>query len=271
MELIHPIFKWLHIIAGIVWIGLLYFFNFINGHVAATMDGDSKKKVVPELMPRALYWFRWGAAWTWITGVVLLFVIFWITDLMPENMRSIKNEDGSIFEPANMYIHLMLAVTFLAVFLYDIIYKSKIASNVRIATLLSFILIGAYVYTLQHCADFEYRAFNIHLGAMFGTIMAFNVWFRIWPAQQKIITAIKAGEAPDSSLVALAGLRSKHNTYMSIPLIWTMINQHTTYFSGVNLLGIDVQYGWLVLMGFVALGWHIVWQLYKKSGKIKGF
>ena len=59
MDLIHPIFKWLHIIAGITWIGLLYFFNFINGHVAATMDGDTKKKVFPELMPRTLYWFRW--------------------------------------------------------------------------------------------------------------------------------------------------------------------------------------------------------------------
>ena len=62
--------------------------------------------------------------------------------------------------------------------------------------------------------------------------MAFNVWFRIWPAQQKIITAIKNGDAPDSDLVTLAGLRSKHNTYMSVPLIWTMINQHTTPFAG---------------------------------------
>ena len=270
MELIHPIFKWLHIIAGITWIGLLYFFNFINGHVAATMDADTKKKVMPELMPRVLYWFRWGAAWTWVTGVVLLYFIFWTTDLMPDNFTSTKAEDGSIFEPANMYIHLMLAVTFLAVFLYDIIYKSKIASNVRIATILSFILIGAYVYSLKHWAGFEYRTFNIHLGAMFGTIMAFNVWFRIWPAQQKIITAIKNGEAPDGDLVALAGLRSKHNTYMSIPLIWTMINQHTSYFSGGNL-GFTAQYGWLVLMGIVALGWHIVFQLYKKSGKVKGF
>ena len=82
MELIHPIFKWLHIIAGVMWIGLLYFFNFINGHFAATMDGDTKKKVVPELMPRALYWFRWGAAWTWVTGFILLLVVYyhgWLT------------------------------------------------------------------------------------------------------------------------------------------------------------------------------------------------
>ena len=105
---------------------------------------------------------------------------------------------------------------------------------------------------------------------MFGTIMAFNVWFRIWPAQQKIITSIKNGEAPDGSLLALAGLRSKHNTYMSVPLIWTMINEHTRYFSGGNL-GFAGQYGWLVLMGIVALGWHIVFQIYKKSAKVQGF
>ena len=183
---------------------------------------------------------------------------------MPSDFTS--NED----EPANMYIHIMLAVTFLAVFLYDFIYKSKIASNVRLATIICYVLIGVYVYTMKHCAGFEYRVFNIHLGTMFGTIMAFNVWFRIWPAQQQIITAIKNGEAPDSNLAALAGLRSKHNTYMSVPLIWTMINQHTTHFSGGNL-GINESTNWLVLMVMVALGWHIVFQLYKKAAKIEGF
>ena len=75
------LFRYFHVVAGVMWIGLLYFFNFIYGHVAATMDGDTKKKVVPELMPRTLYWFRWGAAWTWLTGVVLLYVIFWAGSL----------------------------------------------------------------------------------------------------------------------------------------------------------------------------------------------
>ena len=77
MELIHPLFKWLHVIAGIIWIGLLYFFNWINGHFAATLDGDTKKKVVPELLPRALHCFRWGAAWTLVAGLVLLLVVFY--------------------------------------------------------------------------------------------------------------------------------------------------------------------------------------------------
>jgi len=268
MDLMHALFKWIHIIAGITWIGLLYFFNWINGHVAATLDADSKKKIVPELMPRALYFFRWGAAWTWVTGLVLLYVIFWNGSLtMGESAGNLMFEAGT---EVTMSAHILLLVVFAGVFIYDFLYKSALASNVRVITIVSFVLIGAVVYLMQHVAMFDYRAFNIHLGTMFGTMMAFNVWFRIWPAQQSIITSIKNGEAPDGDLVALAGSRSKHNTYLSVPLIWTMINQHTTYFSGGNL-GIPSEYSWLVLLGIVALGWHIVWQLYKKSGQVKGF
>ena len=275
MEILHPLFKWLHIIAGIMWIGLLYFFNFINGHVAATMDGDSKKKVVPELMPRALYWFRWGAAWTWVTGVILLYVIFWQGSLaMGESAGNAMFAADTDVTP---WAHITLLFVFVAVFIYDFLYKKvkfgitcPIAKNVRLVTIVSFLLIGAIVYCMKTCAGFEYRAFNIHIGAMFGTIMAFNVWFRIWPAQQKIITAIKSGEAPDGNLVALAGLRSKHNTYLSIPLIWTMINEHTTTFAGGNY-GISSNSNWIVLMVVIALGWHIVFQLYKRSAKVQGF
>ena len=268
MELIHALFKWIHIIAGITWIGLLYFFNWINGHVAATLDADSKKKIVPELMPRTLYFFRWGAAWTWITGIVLLYIIFWHGSLsMGESIGTLMFSEGT---DVTWTAHVMLLFVFVGVFFYDLLYKSALASNVRVITAVSFVLIGLFVYLLQNVAMFEYRAVNIHLGAMFGTMMAFNVWFRIWPAQQSIITSIKNGEAPNGDLLALAGLRSKHNTYLSVPLIWTMINQHTTYFSGGNL-GIPTDYAWLVLLVIVALGWHIVWQLYKKSGQVKGF
>ncbi len=140
MDLIHPIFKWLHVIAGIMWIGLLYFFNFVNTSFAPTMDGDTKKKVVPELMPRTLYWFRWGAAYTWITGIVLLYVIYWSGSegLMPGDFIS----DDVSGESANMFIHILLLFTFVAVFLYDFIYKSPIASNVRLVTVISFLLIS---------------------------------------------------------------------------------------------------------------------------------
>ncbi len=71
--------RWLHITAGITWVGLLYFFNFINIPFGKTMDGGTKKAVVPELMPRALWWFRWGAMWTWVSGVVYLYWKYWVT------------------------------------------------------------------------------------------------------------------------------------------------------------------------------------------------
>ena len=104
MDLIHPIFKWLHVIAGIMWIGLLYFFNFVNTAFAPTMDGETKQKVVPELMPRTLYFFRMGAAWTWGTGIVLLYVIYWAGGMMPTDFTS--NEVTG--ESANMFIHFLL-------------------------------------------------------------------------------------------------------------------------------------------------------------------
>ena len=76
------IFRWTHVIAGITWIGHLYFFNWVNSQLAKTYDADSKKKVLPELMPRALYWFRWGAAYTWITGILLVGIVYYMNETL---------------------------------------------------------------------------------------------------------------------------------------------------------------------------------------------
>jgi len=81
-DLLAALFRWFHIAAGILWIGLLYFFNFVNAHFSAALDADAKKKVVPELMPRALYFFRWGALVTWVTGLLLLGYVFYQGGLM---------------------------------------------------------------------------------------------------------------------------------------------------------------------------------------------
>jgi uncharacterized membrane protein len=259
MEFITPIFKWIHIIAGVLWIGLLYFFNWINGHVAATMDGDTKKKVVPELMPRALYFFRWGAAWTWVTGMVLLLLVYWM------QMNDSMFRELEIGEEASKFKHAAYLIPFIMVFVYDAFYKSSLAKNTRVATITSFMGIAGVLCLLICVSEMtSYRAYNIHLGTMFGSMMAFNVWYRIWPAQQRIITAIKNGDAPNPADAGMAGLRSKHNTYMSVPLIWTMINEHTVGVS--HYLG-----GYGVLLIMVVVGWHLVFQLYKKSAKVQGF
>ena len=119
---------------------------------------------------------------------------------------------------------IMIVVTFLAVFIYDALWKSGLANNLRAAVITSFILLAIIIALYAHFAHFSYRGMLIHTGVLFGSTMAFNVWFRIWPAQQKIIRAMKEGAAPDANLVKLAGLRSRHNTYMSVPLVWTMLD-----------------------------------------------
>jgi len=255
---LEALFRWMHIFAGILWIGHLYFFNFVNGPFEGKLDGGTKKTVVPELRPRALYWFRWGAAWTWITGDLLLGIVYYM------NRAAVQSESCT---PGS---YVMLAVTFLAVFLYDYLFKSPLAKNIKVASTVSFVLLGIVVCLYVTYGNYSYRGTLIHTGALFGTIMAFNVWFRIWPSQQKIITAIKVGSAPDAELVKLAGLRSRQNTYMAVPLLYAMIGQHTTYFAGGNL-GISSEYysvAWLLL---IHIGWHIVYQCYKKAAKVQGF
>jgi uncharacterized membrane protein len=257
MDVLNALFRWLHILAGIIWIGMLYFFNFVNGPFAGTMDGDTKKKVVPELMPRALYWFRWGAAWTWITGVLLLALVFYHGGLMFEADKTWNG--GAI---------VMIAVTFLAVFAYDALHKSGLGKDPKVFGSVCFVLAAAVVW-LMYYFGFSYRAYNIHLAALFGTTMAFNVWYRIWPAQQKIITGVKEGTPADAALVAMAGARSRHNVYMSVPLFWGMVNQHTTTVG--TELGIPGEYGFALYLVIILLGWHIVWHLYKRAPKVKGF
>lgn len=251
MSVVESILRWLHVVFGILWIGHLYFFNFVNANFAPTMDGETKKKVVPELMPRALFWFRWGAVATWLTGVLLLGLVFYMN---PSAMFGATAPEWSPFRLG------MLALTFLAPFLYDVLVKSVLKTPV-LHFWGGFILVCAALWGFR-AAGFSNRGYQIHLGALFGTIMAFNVWFRIWPSQRKIIAAIKGGTAPDAAVVALAGLRSKHNTYMSVPLVFLMLNFHNTW----TATGDDPVPYWTMLM--VLVGWALTAHLYGISKKV---
>jgi len=259
VEILSALSRWIHVLAGIVWIGMLYFFNFVNIPFQGTQDGDTKRKVNPELLPRALFWFRWGAAWTWATGVLLLLLVFYHGGLT-------FNPDVDWGVPA----YVMIAVTFLAPFAYDALHKSPLGKDPKTFGGVAFVLVAIVAFLMARWADFQYRSYNIHLAAMFGTIMAWNVWYRIWPAQQKILRAVKEGTAPDAALLALAGARSRHNTYMSVPLLWGMINAHTYTFAGDNL-GIPGAWAFVSFLVVVLVGWHVVWQLYQRAGKVKGF
>ena len=249
MNLLESLFRWAHIVAGVLWIGHLWFFNFVNSNFVPTMDGDTKKKVVPELMPRALWAFRWGAAWTWITGLVLLGLVYYKTGLL--------FKDPAVKTWGTGGIAVLVALLFFAV--YDPL--AKAIAKTEIHFWLGLVVATAAVLFFSRFGGFGFRGTAIHLGAMFGTIMAANVWMRIWPAQKKLIAATKSGEKPDPAVAAMAGLRSKHNTYMSVPLIFTMMAQHATW---------AASYEW-ALPVVVLLGWAFTFWMYKKAATVKGF
>ena len=252
MDVLESLFRWIHIAAGIMWIGHLYFFNFVNAPFQAVLEGPLKPKVNPELLPRALFWFRWGALWTWITGVLMLLLVFY-------------HASANLFAPERGWgagALIMIAVTFFAFFIYDALFKSALGKDLKTGAAIGFAITIFIVLGFIHLGGFGYRGYVIHTGAMFGTIMMMNVWMRIWPAQQKILTAVKQGTPPDAALVALAGARSRHNTYLSVPLVWMMINAHTS---------VPFSNSPVYLFVMILLGWGGVYWLYGKSGEVKGF
>ena len=154
--------RWIHFLAGITWIGLLYFLNLVNVPFAKTLDADAKKKVVPELMPRTLWWFRWSAMVTFLVGwIYVIWKLYVATD------AGMKGTGGLLTSTWGQWISF---------------------------------------------------------GGLLGSIMWFNVWFIIWPAQKKIIGWVKAGQAPAemAGTVKRAFLTSRTNFYLSVPMLFCM-------------------------------------------------
>jgi len=254
-DIANALFRWIHILAGVLWIGHLYFFNFVNAELAKTYDADSKKKVIPELMPRALFWFRWGAAYTWITGVLMLAILYW--------HQPFFSRTGL---PANGPALVAFVLVVVGFVVYDQIAKAMAKQPIAGLSVWFAVVLG-FVFLLTCCEYFaaSNRAAYIHAGAMLGTAMAANVWMKIWPCQKRIITAIKAGQAPDPADAALAGLRSKHNTFMSVPLLFLMLAVHA------DQIGVTVGDPWMWVLGVFVVGTIATQRLYVLSTKVKGF
>ena len=199
--------RWIHFIAGITWIGLLWFFNFINGPFTNALEADVRSKVIPQLMPRTLSWFRWGAAFTWITGVVY----------------------GMAVLPA---------------------------------------------YNNGHAEFFNTtRGWWILLAFVYGSVMAFNVWFMIWPRQKKIISATIKGENPPEKAgwAKTATNCSRVNTYLSFGLLFGMgAAKHRGEASLSTALPVDFQ-GWLVeAVIWTLIGFLFAWLGIHKVGPAVG-
>jgi uncharacterized membrane protein len=260
-EWLNLILRWTHVFAGIMWVGTTYYFTWLDARlteeekaVANTGGGAQvwmvhsggfyvvEKRKVPDLASRTLHWFRWEAATTWLSGLALLIVVYYLGGgaLVDHDVRDLSTGAA---------VGIGVGVLIMGWVVYDLMMLSPLGRNEKAFAVVAYVLIVGLAYCLTNV--FSGRAAYIHVGAVFGTIMAANVWQRILPAQRKMIAALNAGEKPNDALSAQAKLRSKQNTFMAVPVVFLMISNHfpsATY---------GDRYNWLILSILVLLGWIV--------------
>ena len=242
--------RWAHFIAGIAWIGSSFYFIWLDRALTKPaqsrpgVEGDlwmvhsggfyqvEKRRPGPGEVPPVLHWFKWEAMLTWITGIALLVLVFYLSG-------------AYLLDPGVSRIGRLPATALgigLLVFswpIYDGLWRSPLGARPVIAAVVSLVLLTAL--TVVVCRLLSGRAAFMHVGAVLGTIMVANVWERIIPAQEQMLAATRAGQPADFTLGERAKQRSVHNSYMTFPLLFIMLSNHfpATYASAVN---------WLVLL-----------------------
>lgn len=252
-EWLNLLFRWTHVFAGIMWVGTTYYFTWLDGRFnelerAASSGGKGEdknvwmvhsggfyrveKQTVPSVMPEKLHWFKWEAAITWLSGLLLFIMVYYHGGIMVETEGS-RISQGTAIASSVILLALGWAV-------YDLLWKF---CRIRyFGIIASFILVVALTCGLFHF--YAARAACLQLGAMFGTIMTANVWMRILPAQRRMVAALKEGKEPNQAEARRAKARSKHNTFIVLPTVFLMLSPH---FPGT--------YHWPVICGLVLAGW----------------
>lgn len=250
MEWLNIVIRLMHITFGIAWIGASFYFVFLEnalnrskdvreelaGNLWAVHGGGfyylEKYKIAPAAIPKHLHWFKYEAYFTWISGFCLLFVVYYFNAsalLIDKNVLDITPWQG---------IGIGVGSFVVAWILYDLLCKSALKRNGILFALTGFVIATAFAYFYSHV--FSSRAAYIHFGAMLGSIMVANVFFVIIPAQKAMVKAAREGKPLDPSLGKNAGLRSLHNNYFTLPVLFVMISNHFPSTFGN-------EYPWLIL------------------------
>ncbi|HXN25006.1 MAG TPA: urate hydroxylase PuuD [Candidatus Dormibacteraeota bacterium] len=248
-EWLNLVLRWIHVFSGILWVGTTYYFTWLDAQFANEADEVwmvhsggfyvVQKQKQLALLPRKLHWFKWEAAVTWLSGIALLTLMYYMGGILLDDSVSRISLVAGILIGSGVIAG--------AWFVYDAMVRSAIARSGTLFASVSFLLVLLVAFVLTHLLSA--RAAYIHVGAALGTIMTANVWERILPAQRKLVAALQAGQTPDATLAAQAKLRSKHNTYIVVPLVFLMISNHYP----VATYGSD--YNWEILGALVLVGW----------------
>ena len=246
--------KLLHIIAGIAWIGASFYFNWLEnkldrlnnrdeiaGNLWAVHGGGfyhlEKYKKYPQTLPEPLHWFKWEAYVTWLSGISLLSVVYYF------NASSrLLSSDSSL--SASYAVGLSLLGLLLFWLIYDLLCKSKLVTKSAIFITIIFIVIAFFAYFYSNI--FNPKAVYMQIGSMIGTVMVANVFFVIIPVQKKLVDACENSTEVSLELGKIGYLRSRHNNYFTLPVLFMMISGHyPSIYSG--------DYGWLILMAVIGI------------------
>jgi len=227
------LFRWFHFVAGITWIGLLYFFNLVNVPVQKALDAETKKKVNPDLLGRALWWFRWGAVVTVLAGLAYYAMYILLPDVRNANTLG----GGSI----NVWVVLLAWLTYpIVLFAIEFLLIKKVPAVIkdgRIFAVVMFILVVFFSWALTRFFNgmltaggeswASNKSYSIGIGGAYGLVMLLNVWGIIWPNNKRILAATAgSGPAAPPELARQAFIASRTNAWLSLPMLLFVGTSH---------------------------------------------
>ena len=263
--------RWLHVITAIAWIGSSFYFIALdlglNRNILGPADGEEwqvhgggfyhiqKYMVAPDQMPDHLVWFKWESYWTWLSGFALLMVVYWV------------GGEIMLLDPTKAELALWQAILIsggslvVGWVLYDQLCKSPLGDKPTTMMLVLFAIIVGVAWFYNQV--FTGRAALLHLGAFTATLMTANVAMIIIPNQKIVVADLKAGRTPDAKYGKIAKLRSTHNNYLTLPVIFLMLSNHYP-------LAFATEYNWIIaclvfLMGVTIR--HYFNTVHAKQGK----
>ncbi len=252
--------RWAHMIFGIAWVGASFYFVWLDNHLQKPLQQNDidrgvggelwavhgggfyhsqKYQVAPPQLPGTLHWFKWEAYTTWLSGMFLMVLLYWYQAeiyLIDPSVADLSKPVAIIIGVASLVIGWLV---------YDRLCKSAVAQNDLLMAAILLVFLTAVAYVL--CQLFSGRGAYIHFGAMLGTIMVANVAHVIIPGQRDLVAAKKEGREPDPIHGINGKLRSVHNTYFTLPVLFVMISNHYAMTYGH-------EYNWLILIGLSLAG-----------------
>ncbi len=250
--------RWMHMIFGIAWIGASFYFVWLDNHLVVPgkdkegkgLAGElwaihgggfyevAKYKLAPPRMPDHLHWFKWEAYSTWLSGMAMLALVYYLgaqAYLIDPRVASLSVTEA---------VALGLTSLIVGFICYEGLLRSPLRRNGAWFGVVLFALLTLFAWGLFQV--FSPRGAYIHVGALIGTIMAGNVFLGIMPAQRALVKAVERGTAPDPRYGAMAKLRSTHNNYLTLPILFIMISNHYPF-------TYNHAQGWLVLAALGAI------------------